>query len=302
MLFFFLIGLAIIALGIFALKHSKRMHNLGVTYAVVQDCIPSSQSLGSIQVPCNRLILEVPTAYGVAIKEAYDDCSYQPGDTVKIFYNSTEDTIELCKNVSAQGNKGPYLIIGFGALICAIILFSGIGFFRALDSDSSNTSGKTMSLPLNEDGYSTTHIDMPEDEKYCEYYYVPASTNDSFAYNIRIYHCGVGTVTIFPMESQGKGIQQFYSFYPESSDLKQIKKASKDYDFDQLAESKTASSEGEGILDHEYLYYYNGKDRIGSGGYGVKGDNFDTVTELLKNTVPQEVWDAVKKEIWGYYE
>lgn len=437
MIFFFFIGLAIIGLGIFAKKHSNNMYKLGITYARVQDCQPATKTFGEMEIPCTQLTLEVPTAYGVVCKTVLDNGNYQVGDTVEIFYDATTDKIEFRKNVSEKGNKGPYILMAFGAFICLILLMTGLGsifptvsytmtqilsYFVALalllgglylgilkpqrrkramsdchtvpgvqvdykrnrdmytpiyefyhngemlriEGESSNNgsryrnkgrrvtivindvtgekyclddvsgiqktaiiltlfgavvlailvardffgyfggstfpSASSVQLTLNENGYSTEHPEMPKDEEYCEYYYTPASTNDSFAYNIRVYQCGVGVVTIFPMESQGKGIQQIYSFYTDSAALKQITKAGRNYDFDQLAESKTSSSEGEGNLDHEYLYYYDGSERIGSGGYGVKGDDFDAMAESLKTAVPQEVWDAVKKEIWGYYE
>lgn len=59
---------------------------------------------------------------GVENKTIKDEHTYNVGDTVWIFYDAKNDKVELPKNVSPQNSKGPLLLIGFGAMICALIV------------------------------------------------------------------------------------------------------------------------------------------------------------------------------------
>lgn len=451
MIFVFVLGIAIIALGIFALKHSKKMTKLGRTQAKVQNCQESSLEILSQQIPCYEVTFEIYTPHGVTYKSMKDNQKYEIGQYVDIFYDSENDKIELSKNVSETDSKGPYAIMGFGALFVLIPIFVWIGtysetfrvgmtnvlayllaiifimvgafisiigpkkrkkamvncakvqgtlvdfktrrrkkegttytpiysyyyngqeyqmesnvsgngskyrdvgrqvtivintitgdrycledmqtsrkigfiflivgvvlcamfigkdFFGIFDSsdsdsnDNGNININTESeytLDINKDGYSTESLDMDKDERYSEYSYYPEGSEKNYAYNIKIYHCGIGEVTIFPTETTGKGLNQFFTFYVEYKDLKTVIDNAKEYEFEQLV-SDTPVKENAETDCKEYVYYYDGSERIGSGGYGEKTSIFKSVTKNIKNCVPDKVWEAVDKEIEKYYQ
>lgn len=127
MLLFFIVGLAVMGLGIFAKVHGSRMYKCGITHAVVRECQPAVKQIGATQIPCSEITLEIPTAYGVVYKSIKDNRNYNVGDTVDVLYNPQNDTIEFPKNVSAPNSKGPYLLIGFGAMICILLVLLEIG-------------------------------------------------------------------------------------------------------------------------------------------------------------------------------
>lgn len=440
---FFIIGLAIIGLGIYAKVHSNRMYKLGITKATVVEHQPAVKKIGETEVPCTQVTLEIPVEFGAVSKTVLDNGTYSVGDVVDIYYDPEKDTVEFPKNISEKGSAGPYILMGFGAMISMLILFAelaknsaaisagftivmsyflafalifGGGFLAFIrpmrrkremvncrtvpgrladyyrdshgrgactykpiyefydngvlmriegeqsssgsrnrqigrevtivindrtgekyclddvggirnvalicmafgvlvlllinvkdfngagDSGSQSIDRSGYELELNEQGYSVGSITMPEDERYYEYYYMPASAEETYAYNVKLYDYGVGVVTIFPMESNGKGLNQSFAFYMEYEDLKPIIKAGKEYDFEELAGATQDPDTAQGNVDYEYLYYYDGKNREGSGGYGVDSEIFDTLAEYIKAAVPKNVWRAVKEEMRQYYE
>ncbi|MBQ7919742.1 MAG: hypothetical protein IJ324_07375 [Lachnospiraceae bacterium] len=441
---FFIIGLAVVGLGIYAKVHSNRMYKLGITKATVVGHQPAVKKIGQTEIPCTQVTLEIPVEFGAVNKTVLDNSTYNVGDVVDIYYDSEKDYVEFPKNISEKGSKGPYVLMAFGAMISLLVLFAELskssaaisegftmilsyfvvfalilgGAFLAIirpmrrkkemvncrmvsgklvdyyrDSHGRNrgestykpiyefydngetvriegeqsssgsrnrqigrevtivindktgeryclddmagirkvaflclafgvvvlfilvskgfdgNSGEELNigrsgydLELNEAGYSIGSITMPEDERYYEYYYMPASEEETYAYNVKLYDYGVGVVTIFPMESNGKGLNQSFAFYMEYEDLKPIIKAGKEYDFEELAGATQNPDTAQGKVEYEYLYYYDGKNREGSGGYGVDSETFDTLAEYIKAAVPKNVWRAVKEEMRQYYE
>ncbi|MBE5948855.1 MAG: hypothetical protein E7261_07495 [Lachnospiraceae bacterium] len=444
MILFFIIGLAIIGLGIFAMVHSRKMAKLGKTYATVSSCVESSLQIMSASLPCYEVTFEIPTSYGVTYKTIKDEKSYNVGDTVEIFYDAEADKVELAKNVSPKDSKGPLLIIGFGAMICALIVASGManrspefsdkfmlffsyliaivfiiagGYisviqptrrkknmsdchtvpgkiidFRRERSDDSyvyrpiygfyhdyqdmsiegkvagngrkyrqigrkvtivindvtdeiycledSDDGKKMGfvflvigvlllgflvardfggyfggsetgrdygknnvnssvgakLNLNSDGYALKAPDMPADEEFSEYFFMPHNESENYGYNIKIYHSGVGVVLIFPTESMSKGFQQTFAFYVDEDELETVVKDTKEYNFADFTIEKLNGA------DNHYLYYYDGDERVGSGGWGTGSRLYDSVTGHIKECVPDKVWDAIDREIKNYYK
>lgn len=300
MLLFLVLGLGIIGLGIYAKIHSERMYKLGITKATVVGHSPAVKKIGETEIPCTEVIFEIPVEFGTVSKSVLDNGTYNVGDVVDIYYDAARDTVEFPKNISEKGSMGPYVLMGFGALIVAIILVAGVG---SADSGMDSENGRNSYGPeLNEEGYSVGFVTMPEDERYYEYYYMPAIADETYAYNVKIYASGVGIVTIFPMESNGKGLNQCFSFYLESEIVKSVVKEGKKYDFEELAGATQNAEVAEGKVEHEYLYYYDGEERVGSGGYGVESEEFDSFARMMKTVVPKSVWRAVKEEIRVYYE
>ncbi len=440
---FFVIGLAIIGLGIYAKVHSNRMYKLGITKAKVLAHQPAVKKIGETEIPCTQVTLEIPVEFGAVSKTVLDNGTYSVGDVVDIYYDPAKDTVEFPKNISEKGSKGPYILMAFGAMISLLVFFAEwsekseavrggfttvlsylvvfalifggaflaiirpmrrkkelaecrkvpgklVDYYRdshgrgrgesiykpiyefydkgetvriegeqssngsrnrqigrevtivindrtgeryclddvdgirkvaficmafgvlvlivliskgGVSSNTDSVIGRSgYDLELNEEGYSRGFVSMPEDERYYEYYYTPASEDETYAYNVKLYDYGVGVVTIFPMESNGKGLNQSFAFYLEYENLKPVIAAGKEYDFAELAGKTQDPDIAQGNVDHEYLYYYDGKEREGSGGYGVESENFDSMATLIKAAVPRNVWEAVKDEIRKYYD
>lgn len=298
MILFFIIGLAVMGLGIFAMVHSRRMDKLGKTYATVSSCVESSLQIMSASIPCYEVTFEIPTSYGVTYKTIKDEKSYNVGDTVEIFYDAEADKVELAKNVSPKNSKGPLLLIGFGAMICALIVATNyIGPKVGRDYEKSNVnSSASVKLKLNSDGYASKAPDMSADEKFSEYYFIPFNESENYGYNIKIYHSGIGVVLIFPTESMGKGLQQTFAFYVDEDELETVVKDTKEYNFADFTIEKFDGA------DNQYLYFYDGEERVGSGGWGTGSRLYDSVSGHIKECVPDKVWDAIEREIDKYYE
>lgn len=432
----FILGIGIIALGIFALRHSKRMYKLGKNLALVHDCQDSDVQVLAKNLPGYEVTFEIQTPNGVIYRSIKDNQSYNVGEYVEIFYDPQTDKVELPKNVSPANSKGPYAIIGFGVMLCVLaVLFTAAQFSSALKdglmtfftffllvallgggayasiirpgkrkkamgnchtvegilvdykrtrrkrnrsnytpiyafyhnnqqmriegevsgngskyrqigrkvtivindvtgekycledmkegkkvgyiiiafglvlaalvigSDffggSNNSSDSSYVFDFNNSGYSTEPVNLPADEYYSEYNYMPTDMTANYAYNIKIYDYGIGVVTIFPTESTGKDFHQSFSFKLSYKNLKPVVDDTDKYDFEQLA-GETGTSEG--AESNEYVYYYNGKERVGSGGYDVDSDSFDSVVQHIKDCVPDEVWNAIEQEMQAYYE
>lgn len=444
MILFFIIGLAIIGLGSYAMVHGRRMNKLGKTYATVSTCVESSLNIMSQELPCYEVTFAIPTDYGVTYKSIKDEHKYNVGDTVEIFYDAEKDSVEFAKNVAPKDNKGPLILIAFGELWCAIILAAAraerspafsekfmlffsyalaivfiivgayvaiiqparrkrnmsdchtvpgklidfrrersddsyvyrpvygfyhdyqdmsiegkvagngrkyrqigrkvtivindatdeiycledsndgkkigfifliigvllLGFLVARDfggyfggSETQKNSGKNdvsssaaVKLNLNGDGYATKAPNMSSEEEFSEYYFIPYNESENYGYNIKIYHSGVGVVLIFPTESQSKGFQQAFAFYVDENKLETVVKDTKDYNFADFSIEKADGA------DNHYLYYYDGSEHVGSGGWGEGSRLYDSVTGHIKECVPDKVWNAINQEIKKYYE
>ncbi len=230
----------------------------------------------------------------------------QIGRVVTIVIND-ESGDKYCLEDMAGIRKDAGVITAFGVLVLALLIGrDGFGLFGASDSSreqvvNHSDKGNVIELSI-QNGYSTEAVEMPEDERYCEYYYMPARKEGIYTYVIKIYEYGIGEVTIFPNESNGKGLNQIFSFYMEYEDLKPIIKARKTYDFTELAGDVKKGELADKTRDYEYLYYYNGRERVGSGGYGVFEEDFDEIAGYMKAAVPKVVWDAIEDEMDRYYK
>ena len=162
---FFTIGLAIIGLGVFAKVHSSRMYKLGITKAKVLGYQPTVKKIGETEIPCTQVMFEIPVEFGAVTKTVLDNGTYNVGDIVDIYYDPERDTVEFPKNISAKGSGGPYILMGFGALICLLIVFAEFlsGVSDEDGGDTSDIGRSGYELELNEDGYSVGFVNMPED-------------------------------------------------------------------------------------------------------------------------------------------
>ena len=443
MVLFFIIGLAIIGLGIYVFFHGRKLDRLGKVNATVSNCVESSLQIMSQSIPCYEVTFEIPTSYGVTYKSMKVEKKYEVGDVVQIFYDPEADKVELVQNGSTSNNVGAFILIGFGALICALIVASSMaarspefsdkfmtffcyliavvfiiaggyisviqptrrkknmsdchtvpgklidfrrersddsyvyrpiygfyhdyqdmsiegkvagngrkyrqigrkvtivindatdeiycledsndgkklgfiflvagilllgflvardfgGFFGGSESQKNigknNVSNVGAELKLNSDGYSNKAPNMTGDEAFSEYYFLPFNESKNYGYNIKIYHSGIGAVLIFPTESMSKGFQQTFAFYVDDDELETVVKDTKEYNFADLTIEKLDGA------DNHYLYYYDGNERVGSGGWGTGSRLYDSVTDHIKDCVPDKVWDAIDREIKNYYK
>lgn len=117
----FLIGIAIIILGIYVVIRNKRLLKGRHVHAVVQDCQPSSINVISTEIPCSMITLEIPTSHGIIYKQMRHQKSFAQGETMEVYYDEENDTLELAENVRLNSGTGPYILIGFGVLWCVIM-------------------------------------------------------------------------------------------------------------------------------------------------------------------------------------
>ncbi len=147
MILFFLIGIALIVLGIYVIIKNKRMLKGKRVHAVVQGCVPSYNNLASGEIPCMEITLEIPTSYGIIYKTMKDFDTYNQGDTIEIYYDEKRDRMELAENVQQNRGAGPYACIGFGVLICIIIgLVEAMEYSEPVRQNAPRMLGYALSL------------------------------------------------------------------------------------------------------------------------------------------------------------
>ncbi len=213
--------------------------------------------------------------------------------------NQLKDKLTKLKNNLSRAGFVPYFIIGISIIICLLAVWmQSLSNDRGVNSSnrSARDSKSKVELELNQSGYSNKSVDMPTSEKYSEYYYMPDEGENAYAYNIKIYHSGVGVVTIFPLESMGKAFNQVYSFYVEEDDLQAVVEDTEKYRFQDLSTEKS----GEKV--NYYLYYYDGTSSEGAGGYITPSALYKKIAAHIEACVPDAVWTAIEAEILRYYE
>lgn len=241
----------------------------------------------------------------------------QIGRKVTIVINNKTGQI-YCAEDEKTGRNMELLFGAVGMLFLTILLLADFTDVLPADNNNNNNNKSGYSsdeeagndynnqlLDLNSDGYSTQSINMPPDIEYTEYIYMPGEDNvgcNAYGYTIKIYEEGVGEVIIFPVESTGKRLNQFFSFNVLMSDLKLVIKDIQQYDYEEIVGEHNKEVTGDGIMAHEYVYYYDGEERKGSGGYGIDSYVFTSVTNHIKGCVPIKVWNAIEDEIDNYYK
>lgn len=224
----------------------------------------------------------------------------QIGRKVTIVINDATDEI-YCLEDSNDGKKLGFIFLVAGILLLGFLVARDFGGFFGGSEAQKNTGKNNVSsvgteLKLNSDGYSNKAPNMTGDEAFSEYYFLPFNESKNYGYNIKIYHSGIGIVLIFPTESKSKAFQQTFAFYVDDDELETVVKDTKEYNF---ADFTIEKSDG---ADNHYLYYYDGNERVGSGGWGIGSRLYDSVTGHIKDCVPDKVWDAIDREIKNYYK
>ncbi len=121
---FFILGIIVIGLGIYAIIHSRRMKKLGKIQAAVSNCVPSTIQILGHELPCYEITFEIPTAYGVTYNTIKDNKFYNIGEYVEIYYDANKDRVELAKNVSSSDGKGPLFVIAFGVFVSLTVVLA----------------------------------------------------------------------------------------------------------------------------------------------------------------------------------
>ncbi len=210
-----------------------------------------------------------------------------------------KDKLTKLKTNLTRAGFVPYFIIGISVIICLLAVWmQSLGSDRGVNSSdrSGRDSRNKVELELIQSGYSNKSVDMSTSEKYSEYFYMPDEGENAYAYNVKIYHSGVGVVTIFPLETTGKAFNQVYSFYVEEDALQVAVEDTEKYRFQDLSTEKS----GEKV--NYYLYYYDGTSREGAGGYITPSALYKKIATHIEDCVPSAVWTAIESEILRYYE
>ncbi len=166
---------------------------------------------------------------------------------------------------------------------------------------------------LNAENYCYADIigDMPENMEYVEYFYAPSDfSRGTFAYHVALYENGVGQLTLFPSVSvSGRSFHQYISFWCGPDAIIQLGNDMTVYDFNSLDEGAYVTGEvdygiqtvGSGDVT-EYIYYYDGVNRSGSGGTSVQTEAMHVVRGHFVEAVPECIWAAAEAEMQTYFE
>lgn len=159
--------------------------------------------------------------------------------------------------------------------------------------------------------YEDITMDMPEDMEFVEYYYTPSEFGVGiFAYHVALYENGVGQLTLFPTVSvSGRSFHQYISFWCGPDTILQLGNDMGQYDFGSLDEGAIV----EGDADYgipattsgsitEYIYYYDGISRIGSGGMSIQTEAMRVVRSHFVEAVPDAIWIAAVAEMQTYFK
>lgn len=180
------------------------------------------------------------------------------------------------------------------------------------DSQVAEFDVNAFQKELNSDGYCYRFVDteIPADTEYVEYYYMPLEEKEgTFGYLVRIYDNGVGQLTMFPsVTMQDKSFRQCIAFWCGKDAVATVGKDIGQYDMEELCARETEEEAVDyGIYTgnagelSEYIYYYDGSGRTGSGGTQVHAEPFHTVRGHIIDGVPDSVWTAVKDEMADYF-
>ncbi len=178
--------------------------------------------------------------------------------------------------------------------MCIVFLIFGIVFMAAVLSETM-TTGQS-------DREDAPTIDRTKNTAYSEYSYVPNDkSNNAYGYTIKVYNNCVGEITIFPMKSNGNSINQSFTFYVDESALTTVIEDVTTYYFGDIAGENADDKTEEGSTSYEYIYYYDGNIKFGSGGYDIEAPIFVSVAKHIKECVPRNVWNDIEEEIDRYY-
>lgn len=144
MIFALIIGILIIALGVYSWISTKKKEKQGRLNAVVCNCSQNYIELMGETEVAYEISLEVHTEYGVTYKTVKSEKSYNIGDNIPVYYNVQDDTIALAKQGQTD-MKSHLAIIGFGVLWCAIIIMA---MWAQSSPEAGEIVGKIMGIVL----------------------------------------------------------------------------------------------------------------------------------------------------------
>lgn len=138
MILFFLIGVAIMALGIYALQNERKKEKTMRRRAVVQSC--TRGYMDSVYQGENYydITLEVYAQYGTVYKTIARKAEMYPGEACDVYYDEQNDTIELVDKLKNSNKSGGWAFIIFGVLWCLII---GAAMWAEYSKESSEGIG-----------------------------------------------------------------------------------------------------------------------------------------------------------------
>lgn len=126
-----LVGVAVIVLGIYSMVHNQKMNKLEVMQARVQSCEPSNAEFMGEVVSCYDIGLEIYFRGEIMCKTIKEGEPYEVGSYINFYYDEKSGKMTQEKYVNSSDSKGPWMIVGFGALI----VFLGVALSLMQKSD-----------------------------------------------------------------------------------------------------------------------------------------------------------------------
>lgn len=257
----------------------------------------------------------------------------QIGRQVSIVINDKTGETYCAEDNKASGKLG-ILFLVIGLVVLAILVYQDVKEHKdkqAQDTYQSESmtggaghNGNISVKPtefdvdafreaLNAENYCYTDVigDMPQDMEFVEYFYTPSDfSRGTFAYHVALYENGVGQLTLFPSVSvDGRSFHQYISFWCGPDAILQLGNDMQLYDFNKLNEGAYAGGDADyGIQSvgsgevTEYIYYYDGTSRSGSGGTSVQTEAMNIVRGHFVEAVPDVIWRAADAEMQTYFE
>ncbi|MGN1146924.1 MAG: DUF3592 domain-containing protein [Lachnospiraceae bacterium] len=180
-----------------------------------------------------------------------------------------------------------------GMVVLAVMIMCSLGF---LDSDLGETGASGHEAREETAGGDATD----EKNKVLEMYYMYADESaQKCSYCVQLYSDRSGEMILFPMTTvSGKGIDQFISFELTLAELRQVGEWIKSVDLSALEYNNTTEDKAAVIVTF-YIY----TDDKTYGGAGLYGDDVYTEgVDLLKEVIPEDVWEEMEKREEKYYQ
>lgn len=197
-----------------------------------------------------------------------------------------------CKE-DEKSSRVIYTVFGLiGLVVLAVMIMCSLGF---LDSDSGETGASGHEAREETAGGNLAD----EKNKILEMYYMYADESaQKCSYCVQLYSDRSGELILFPMTTvSGKGIDQIISFELSLSELRQVGEWIETVDLPALQYNNTTDDKDAVIV----TFYIHTDDKT-YGGAGLYGDEVYTEgVDVLREVIPEEVWEEMEKREENYY-
>lgn len=142
----FLIGLAIIGLGVYAKVHNYKLTHQGSQ--VQAEVVRSDRSVRAIagqEISYYENIIRISTTRGDVYKTLNEEKPRKAGSYIRGYYIESTDQFMLKADVEVNNGKGPYILIGFGIVWCAVIF---LAYWMGVSKTGSIVAGRILSYGI----------------------------------------------------------------------------------------------------------------------------------------------------------